>query len=332
MVSRSTRLFVAGLALGAWLVLMTACGQGDAADQASNQHQVAAVATSGGSGGGVCLLPAGTSHLVAMGLESRLLGRASWDPVAPDGLPLVYTNGLDYEALLKVKPEWVIVSSRATGPDEGLLRLAEQAGFSVYDYRYPESIDDAINLLTRGDGDTPGMGEALGIEDEARALAAKIRGQLEAVRVAGEEAAMGQGKPRVLAVFSLDPVIVLGPKTVADELITIAGGINAVAAPGAASVTVAHADSGGGGVGKTVQMDHEHLYATNPDLILILSPGGPPLTADDPRTQAIRNVPIKAVEENRIILIDDQEALLSGARIGVMAEQFFVAFYPEAAP
>jgi len=311
MASRSTRLFVAGLALGAWLVLMTACGQGDAPGQTNQEHQIDPVSSSGK--GGVCLLPAATSHLVAMGLESRLVGRASWDPVAPEGLPLVYTNTLDYEALLKVKPKWVITSSRATGPDERLLKLAEQAGFAVHDYKYPESIDDAINLLVAGDGDTPGMGQVLGIESQAGALAKKIRGQLETIRQAGERAGLKHGKPRVLAVFSLDPVIVLGPNTVADELITIAGGINAADVSGA---------------GKTVQMDHEHLYSVNPDLILILSPGAPPLTTEDPRTQAIRSVPVKAVEHGRIVLIDDLQVLLSGARIGFVAEQFYQAIFP----
>ena len=115
--------------------------------------------------------------------------------------------------------------------------------------------------------------------------------------------------------FALDPIMASGPGTVNDELLEIAGGVNA-----AANATVS-----------APVYDRESLLASVPDIILLLMPDAAPLTENDQRLAPLRGLPVPAVEQKCIVLINDPEVLLPGTQLPRIARQFVRAIHPELA-
>jgi iron complex transport system substrate-binding protein len=88
----------------------------------------------------------------------------------------------------------------------------------------PGSLDEVL-------ADVPRLGEAAGAADAATALRARLDSRLDAVR----EAVAGAPAPRVLALEWLDPPFIGGHWI--PEMISIAGGTDAIGTPGAKSRT-----------------------------------------------------------------------------------------------
>ncbi len=269
----------------------------------------------------VSLAPALTQMIVDLGKQDVLVGTAREDLAAPKGLPVVgdYLN-IDTEALAVLQPTHVVMMVGKDGVPPHLVRLADLYGFALVAYPSPLSIEAVCGILSdkgapgEGNGEgTPSLGRVLGVPGEARTLREGIERRLAAL----SEAVAGAPKRSVLMVIGTHPIVASGPGTVHDQLLNLMGGRNAAseAAVGAPSY------------------DQERLIRLDPEVILLLSPGAPPLEAVgvDPRLSDLRGLPIRAVVQERIVLIDDPLVLLPSSSLVRVGVAMANAIHPELA-
>ncbi len=250
----------------------------------------------------VSLSPVVTQVLIELGLGDEIVAVGDLDPLAPAGVPSV--GGMvdvDLERLLSLRPTHVLATSGAAGLPAELRRLAgegasgEGGRFEVADLGYPDEVTDVADVI-RGVGVAVGEGEAaerlaIGVLERLGALARRT--------AVGAVEGRGGGRPRVVLVFATGPVVASGPGTVLDEVLTIAGGVNAA----------------GGAAVSAVTYDREGLIALAPDAVFLLEPGGAALREGDPRRDAV-----PAVDPGRVYLFNGATVLIPGPSLADLAE------------
>lgn len=284
------------------LLLGVGCGQHPTASSESNPLRI------------VSLTPSLTRMIIDLGLSDAIVGVGSFETRVPAHARIIsHHPEIDIESLLALRPTHVFMLRQSAMPGTRLRLLAKKGRFCFQAYPYPVSIDQ-ITLPLIGplaEDKTVLLGHALSRTKEAQQLAAAIKQQLEQLR----DLTATTSRPRVLMAFALDPIMASGPGTVNDELLEIAGGVNA-----AANATVS-----------APVYDRESLLAIVPDIILLLMPDAAPLTENDQRLAPLRGLPVPAVEQKCIVLINDPEVLLPGTQLPRIARQFVRAIHPELA-
>ncbi len=165
----------------------------------------------------VSMMPAVTEWILAMGAADRLVARTDYDHhPALDTLPSV-GGGLtpSIEWLAARRPDLVI--SWPDAPSRSIVARLEQVGIAVYTAPV-ESIDESLAVAAH-------LGRLLGRDNDAASVIAGVQAALDSVR----HAVVGRRTPTVLYLIGLDPLTAAGPGTFVDELVTIAGGRNAIA-------------------------------------------------------------------------------------------------------
>lgn len=164
----------------------------------------------------VSLVPSITGTVVALGAGDRLVGRTDYD-TEPAVLELPTVGGglgPDLESLAALDPDLVIrfagESDRAT-PDRlddlGIPHLAVR----------PDRVADVFTIVDW-------VGRLLGREDAAAELNTRLEEQLEAIRTE----VSGRAPVRAAWLMGGSPPWTAGEGTYIDELITLAGGVNAL--------------------------------------------------------------------------------------------------------
>jgi iron complex transport system substrate-binding protein len=206
----------------ALLVAVAACGSGEpesgagagGAGESEDPSVVAASPTAGASPRVVSLLPPATEVLQALGAGEHLVGRALDDPFLVDSdLPDVGSLvSPAAEPLIQLQPDLILHAAGslpvfAVGrvrPVQAALRPVKMERLADY----PEAVRS--------------LGEWVGREEEARAMAAEMEADLALVS-AGLE---GRVSPSVLWLLWDDPLIAVGPGTLQNDLLRAAGGVN----------------------------------------------------------------------------------------------------------
>lgn len=202
------------LALVAVLALAGGCGRADV-----RHDEPAAITLTDDAGNTVslprparrvvALFPSANETLVALGARDLLVGRTDFDR-ALEPLPSV-GGGLDpnLERLASLRPDLVI--GWETNRPQLRERLRE-LGIPVFSIQADDTTDvfRAIRNLGRLTGRTP----------SADSLAARLRGEIEAVRAS----VAGLPRPSVFFVVWHDPPMTAGPRTFIAQLIGAAGG------------------------------------------------------------------------------------------------------------
>lgn len=260
----------------------------------------------------VCLSPAMTQMVLDLGLADAIVGVSLNDDSAPPGVRVVGTyTDVDYEALYAVEPTHVLMQTGKAGPPARLLQLAEDGRFVLAAFEYPTTIRDVADQLHRDDGGLS-LGAVLDAPEAAAALRSTMMRRLEAL----QQAVADQPRRRVLLIIDTNPLMASGGGTVLDEMLAVAGGRNAAPANATAPT-----------------LDREKLLGINPDVILLLMPGQPPLgPADaDERWRALRGSPLAAVEAGRVHLINDPQVLLPSTTIPRVVGAMAKLLHPERA-
>lgn len=220
--------------LAALLAGWVACGRGPSGETAEN----------GDGPRIVSLVPFATLALVEFGLAERIVGVGEHDPAADArlarGLPRVGSFlDVDHERLAALKPSAVIAPAGTS------LRLP--AGAEAVELPHPRSVAEAADLLRE-------LGR-LG----APVAAAKAADRLEAESAAASPPGEGPPgeRPQVLMAFGTSPLWASGPGTVNDDVLAMAGGVNALADAAVPALT----------------LDEEALRALAPEVVLLLLPG-----------------------------------------------------------
>jgi iron complex transport system substrate-binding protein len=188
----------------------------------------------------VSLSPSTTEAMFAIGAGELLVGRSQQCdyPAAVGKLPSVggYADP-DIERVLALSPTLVIGEQGPAGPN-----LEEELRGHGIDTLFPptRSVREIEELLIA-------LGERVNSKSGAVATKDKIASDIQVVRAW----ATGKHAPTVVVVFDVKPLFVAGPGGFPDELIRLAGGVNAITAGGAYPT-----------------IDIERLLALDPEVII----------------------------------------------------------------
>ncbi len=308
----------------------------------------------------VSLSPALTQMVRDMGHGAVLVGvDDSHLTIFPElKLPTVGTySNVNSEALIGLKPTHVIAMAGSEGAPLGLTRLAESNGFKLVTYPYPTNTRAISNIMVGSYG-TPAPGSEQLVSDQSLAhllndvsgalLAQEMMRQLGQVGELADSASDVGKRPRVLVVFGVEPRIqASGPGTVLDDALRQFAGAYNAAIPEIKPLSPqelekitdpkkreemlrAAFEDPAKLVGPAPTFDREKLLESNPDVILLLLPGAPPLKSidEDPRLVDLRGLDIKAVKNGRIVLINEATALLPATSLPRVVALMAKAIHP----
>lgn len=255
----------------------------------------------------VSLAPSITESLFALGLGDRVVGVTNFCDYPPEALDVPKIGGyydLNLEAVLGLGPDLVVCLPEHAAQLEHL----DDLGLShlTVDHRHVETILES--LLT--------LGQTCGVEDRAEEMVQGLRQRIQAVQAG----AAGQKPPRVLVCVgrnmgsaTIDEVYVAGPNGFYDEMISLAGGVNAYQ-----------------GDQPYPMMTAEGLLRTQPDLIfdMVADLEEQGLTEEDVLQQWQSLSDLKAVQQGRVVLFTEDFVVIPGPRFVQILEKMARALAP----
>lgn len=187
------------------------------------------------------------------------------------------------EAILALRPDLVV---GARGPiGRSLVDKLEARGTQCY-FPSTESVDEITAMIT-------GLAERMRVQAKGEKLVGSIREHLRSIGAAVE----GKPKPKTLLVFGQKPVVVAGPGSFPNEMLTLAGCANAVSEG-------THYPS----------LGFETILGLEIELVIDATMAGgrssPPIDATRPGWEGVR-----AVKEGRVRRVDDDRVLRPGPRV-----------------
>lgn len=259
----------------------------------------------------VSATPSITEMLFAVGAGSRVVGDTTFCryPEEAKRLPKIgsYTEP-NYEAILGLRPDLVIIQENPIGMTGKLTGM----GLHVLELNQT-SVDDIFNSIEK-------IGKAVGNEDKARALAASMHSELDAIR------ARTSKLPRKRLMFlvgrtpnALEGLIAVGKASYLNELFAIAGGRNIF----------------DDALSAYPKVTFEEILARDPDVIIDMGEMADTqgvTEADKRRVVALwsRYSGLKAVKTNRVHAVASDIYVVPGPRMVQAAREFARMLHPEA--
>lgn len=220
-----------------------------------------------------------------MGAGERVVGRSRYCDYPPEVQRVPVVGGYvdpSLEAILALLPDLIVGARGPAGP--GIVQRFEERGIATF-FPPTESFAQIKAMIVE-------LSRRLELEAAGHELVRHIEAQTQ--RVA--DAVARADKPRVLLLFGTSPIVVAGPGSFADEMIRLAGGVNAMQ-EGTAYPSV--------GV--------ERVLALDPDVVLHAA-------TMEKGAIDLMNAPgfrdLRAVRKGALRLLDDEAVLRPGPRIG----------------
>ncbi len=166
----------------------------------------------------VSLAPSITEILYALGMDQQIVGVTAfcnYPRQAADKPKVGDFKGANLEALIALKPDLVIATR--DGNLSRNIQTLEQLGIRFITYE-PKDLESVIEQIAS-------LGENLNRTNEALALAEECRGKLNLVK----DSVKGASEVSVLLAYGREPLVLAGQGTFADDMISIAGGVNIAA-------------------------------------------------------------------------------------------------------
>lgn len=166
----------------------------------------------------VTVAPSLTDLVLKLGAGALLVGVSRYDE-DPQVAKLPRVGGFidpSVETVVSLEPQLVVVQ-KAPGNRQVVEKLAE-LGISVLALPMT-STQDVLDAIVE-------VGAALGRQAQAKQLVAAVSSAREKVRF---EAKAKKAHPKVMLIYGFRPLVVAGPGSFADELITDVGGVNVAA-------------------------------------------------------------------------------------------------------
>ncbi len=222
-------------------------------------------------------------------------------PPATKRKPVVNSYPVDFEGLLRIKPDLVFAVEGITPLADA--RRIEDLGIPVY-YQQYRTVEDVLKGIEA-------IGTITGYAQRAQRLADSLRTLQEAIRK--ETATLP--KPKVLGIiWPEDPIYVFGRNTVFSDKLAVAGGVNAVEA-------IFEAES--------PALTREYILKINPDVII----GGGFEKMD---TTFFRQYPelrrVNAYRNRRIYRLTDDLMSRPGPRVVESILEIKHVLHPESTP
>ncbi len=162
----------------------------------------------------VSLAPSITEVVYALGLEDRLVGVTTYCDYPEEAKKKPKVGGMvnpSIEAVITLKPDIVIMTTDGN-PKEFEDRL-RSINVKTYVFRARR-----ISELPQGIRE---MGMVLGVKERAEIVAGEIEGKINRFRVMGQGAEGRGQRKRVLFIVWPEPLIVAGPGTAMDDVVTL---------------------------------------------------------------------------------------------------------------
>jgi iron complex transport system substrate-binding protein len=260
----------------------------------------------------VSAAPGITETLFALGLGDRVVGVSQFCNYPPEAAGRPKVGGYlrpDIEAIVALRPDLAIVQYAPNRVVSQLRRMK----IDVLELEHGDMAHafTAIRLI----------GERVGAPQRAAELVADIRRRLDAVR------RRTAGLPRRSLLFvvgrtpgRLEGLVAVGKGSFLNELIEIAGGVNALA----------------GAVVPYPKISLETVVALNPDVIVDMGDmGGAATITGEHKREVIalweRRTHLEAVRAGRVRVADSDIFVIPGPRMAAAAEEFERMIHPEAA-
>lgn len=224
----------------------------------------------------VALSPGVAETLGSLGLGDALVGRHAFDDFSPSDIPAVGDqSGIDYEALLRVRPTHVLLEKSAAGAPPRLLELASARSFEVREVPML-SLGDIRAAIER----LPGVVGAPHADEQSIGLLTRFDAAI--ARAPGFDARAG----RMLALYWTRPVGAAGPGSYHAEIIVALGG--KLALDGGAPYR---------------QLDPEDVRRLDPDSIALFIPDADSARLDE-LLGALGSLDLRAVRQGRVALVN----------------------------
>ena len=249
----------------------------------------------------VSLAPGNTEILFALGLGEKIVGVDSYSNY-PEEVESIEKIGdafnLNMEKIIELEPDLILTLK---GMEEAVKEF-ENFGIAVYTL----DANNIENVLE----DIEEIGQLTDRVERAEELTSEMQEKIDEIKTLVADVS-DEDKPKVFYMFGNEPIWSTGSGTFINDLIELAKGINIVAADGLEGWLV---------------YSLEKLIEHNPDVIIapkFLAPTPETITADE------RFSSIKAVLENRVVVVDDDPVSRIGPRIVEGFLQIAQALYPD---
>ena len=258
----------------------------------------------------ISLTPAITQMLIDMGKRDMIVGVSRDDDKAL-GLPVCGTFSDPLTArILSLKPDLVLtetVTGDAQQAPELLQDYALRDTFRLGVLPHSLSIADVEQSLI---APRKSLGRYVGDFDAAEQARQLFTTRLQ--RIA--DAVVDQRKRRVLMLMHPETLGAIGTGVTHAELLELAGAINAASQYDTGYLTLTRS---------------QILQVVRPDVILIFEPGGQPLTDSDPRVDALKDLDIPAIKQQRVFVIDHSQAMLPSTALPEVLAQMARCIHPD---
>jgi ABC-type Fe3+-hydroxamate transport system substrate-binding protein len=249
------------------------------------------------------LVPAVTDLVIGMGARDRLVAVSTFDRQRPDvdKLPKVGDyQTIDWEQLRQIRPSLIAIDIRPDRLPPGFAERAGEIEASTDNFTI-DRLDHVYDALEK-------LGKDLDLVDQSLKAERDLQARLDAVR-----RRVGSEQPvRTLLIVGESGQSIVGPDTYLDDLLHVAGGVNAAAKLKS----------------QWPQIDRETLLSLKPDVIIQLMPQASPQEREQ-AAQLWKQLPqIPAVAAGRVFTIDSWYALLPGWHVADVAERFAECLHP----
>ena len=249
-----------------------------------------------------------TETVFALGQGDRVIAVGSFDDYPAEAAALPKVGGYvdpNLEKIAMLAPELIIVP----GKHQKVTDFAAMKGLAVLNVN--------MDSLATIDSGIEQIGQRLGCPSEARALRARVTGELDAVRAA----VANHPRPKVLIItmrqdHNLNSLYTANRNSFVSEIVDCAGGDNIFAD---AATTYLEASK-------------ETVVVKAPDVIIELHAGEKLDAAEQEQYKAdwsqLPNLP--AVRDGRVCIFTEPHAARPGPRVGEIARIFARCLHPEA--
>jgi len=249
----------------------------------------------------ISLAPGNTEILFALGLGEKVVGvdsRSNYPQEAEVIEKIGDAFDLNMEKIVELEPDLILTIK---GNEEAVKEF-ENFGIAVYTL----DANNIENVLE----DISEIGQLTDRVERAEELTSKMQEKIDEIKTLVADVS-DEDKPKVFYMVWNEPIMSAGSGTFINNLIELANGINIVAADGLEGWP---------------EYSLEKLIEHDPDVIIApksLAPTPETITTDE------RFSSIKAVLENRVVVIDDDPVSRIGPRIVEGFKHIAQALYPD---
>ncbi len=244
----------------------------------------------------VSLAPSNTEVLFELGLDDRIVGVTDFCNYPAEALEKSKIGGfstVSIEKVVALRPDLVIASP---GNNQEAVDRIKDLGIPVY-FADAQNLDGIYATFEK-------LGYITGTSDKASDIISDLKAREENVRKEGEAYTK---KPVIAHVIWYDPIYVSGKGTFQDELIQIAGGVNAFSDKSSHAI-----------------VNIEEFISKKPDIIMVNSGSGMGSDKTDileyfltePRLSGL-----SAIASNKTIMVDSDIADRAGPRLWDLLEE-----------